>query len=257
MIDIHIQQKLREQYNPDGSQLRSLQLRIFDILKEFDAICKKYNIPYWLDSGTLLGAVRHGGFIPWDDDIDVCVLKQDQKRLRHAMQKELNPMLKYVDEKAYKPYPRKWARIVRNIEGEDPCKNTVWLDIFIMEYGDKDLYNIVNKTYGKCYRRHTGIIKENKWKSLVVSCLYPLSWVFMQCVRYYGRCFRRETIIFDYGCVFSSIRKSKDVFPLSNVEFENETFNAPHNYDGYLQGIYGDYMKIPSEQLRVSHNVCN
>ena len=86
MIDIDIQQQLREQYNPDGSQLRLLQLRILDILKEFDAICKKYNIPYWLDSGTLLGAARHGGFIPWDDDIDVCILKKDQKRLRQAMQ---------------------------------------------------------------------------------------------------------------------------------------------------------------------------
>lgn len=254
MIDIHIQQKLREQYNPNGSQLRLLQLRILDILKEFDAICKKYNIPYWLDSGTLLGAARHGGFIPWDDDIDVCILKKDQKRLRHAMQKELNPTLKYVDEHTHKSYPRKWARIVRNIEGENPCKNTVWMDIFIMEYGNKDLYDIVNRTYGKCYRRYTGLIKESPWKRLITHCFYPLSWCFMQCARFYGRCFCRKTVIFDYGCVFSSIRKTKDIFPLSHIEFENENFSAPQNYEGYLQGLYGDYMRIPSELSRVSHN---
>ena len=70
MIDASLQEKLRSQYNPDDSPLRTLQLQMLDILIEFDRICKKHNIRYWLDAGTLLGAVRHGGFIPWDDDLD-------------------------------------------------------------------------------------------------------------------------------------------------------------------------------------------
>lgn len=75
MIDNDTQLTLRAQFNPDGSSLRNLQLQLVDILIEFDRICRKNNIDYWLDSGSLLGAARHGGFIPWDDDLDVCVLK--------------------------------------------------------------------------------------------------------------------------------------------------------------------------------------
>ena len=116
MIEERIQQQLREKYNPDGSVLRNMQLQLLDILKEFDAICQKHHIPYWLDSGTLIGAVRHGGFVPWDDDVDVCVLKKDQKRIRQIMQQELGASLKYMDEKVDSTYPRKWARIVKTMD---------------------------------------------------------------------------------------------------------------------------------------------
>ena len=85
MIDESLHNKLRSEYNPDGSILRTVQLNLLDILIEFDRICRKHHIDYWLEYGTLLGAERHGGFIPWDDDLDVSILKKDKKRLERAI----------------------------------------------------------------------------------------------------------------------------------------------------------------------------
>lgn len=80
MIDIELQKKLRAEYNPDGSLLRRQQMRMLEILLHIDKICKENNIPYWLSSGTLLGAVRHEGFIPWDDDVDIEMMREDYLR---------------------------------------------------------------------------------------------------------------------------------------------------------------------------------
>lgn len=88
MIDPKLQQELREKYNPDGSDLRRAQLRMTEMLVFLDKVCTIYNLRYWLDSGTLLGAVRHGGFIPWDDDTDVCMPVEDLHKLRKIMATE-------------------------------------------------------------------------------------------------------------------------------------------------------------------------
>ena len=73
----------------EKSVLRRLQQTEFEILKEFDRICKKHNIQYFLDSGTALGAARHKGFIPWDDDIDVGMLRSDYEHFLEICPKEL------------------------------------------------------------------------------------------------------------------------------------------------------------------------
>ncbi|MBR2061575.1 MAG: LicD family protein, partial [Tidjanibacter sp.] len=72
---------LRARYNPDGSALRRDQLELLRMLQVVAEICQKHNISWWLSSGTLLGAARHGGFIPWDDDMDIVLLRKDYKRL--------------------------------------------------------------------------------------------------------------------------------------------------------------------------------
>ena len=89
MIDKLLQAQLRFKYNPDGSLLREHQLRMLEMLDYFDKLCKKNGIRYWLSSGTCLGAIRHGGFIPWDDDVDIEMLRSDYIKLEKIF-KETN-----------------------------------------------------------------------------------------------------------------------------------------------------------------------
>ena len=72
-------------YNPEGSQLRKDQKEMVKVLVDFAEICEKHNISWWLCSGTLLGAARHKGFIPWDDDLDVSMLEEDYRKLEKVL----------------------------------------------------------------------------------------------------------------------------------------------------------------------------
>ena len=82
-------EELRARFNPDGSPLRRQQLVMLEMVTVLDKICKKHDIPYFLYGGTLLGAFRHNGFIPWDDDLDVAMMRQDYKRLMKVLPAEL------------------------------------------------------------------------------------------------------------------------------------------------------------------------
>lgn len=111
MIDDKLQQELRAKYNPEGSQLRQHQLRTLEILKVVDSICKTNNINYWLSSGTLLGAVRHKGFIPWDDDIDIEMLRDDFKKFNEVIPQYLPDNLKLQNHQTDKCYYWPFAKV--------------------------------------------------------------------------------------------------------------------------------------------------
>ena len=83
-----LDRELHAKHNPEGSMLRNYQLRLLKLLKDFDALCRENGLRYWLSSGTLLGAVRHGGFIPWDDDIDVEMPWDDYVKLMKVFRED-------------------------------------------------------------------------------------------------------------------------------------------------------------------------
>ena len=101
MIDKKIQENLRMRFNPDNSVLRKHQLRMLDMLIYFDNFCRKHNLKYWLSSGTLIGAVRHQGFIPWDDDVDVEMLREDYLKMLELLKETDRFILQTKDNDEY------------------------------------------------------------------------------------------------------------------------------------------------------------
>ena len=92
-------------FNPEGSVLRLHQMKMLRILEFVDRVCRKHGIRYWLSSGTLLGAVRHGGFIPWDDDMDIEMLLTElaDQQLRLDILKRTSEIRKRIIDKAFEP----------------------------------------------------------------------------------------------------------------------------------------------------------
>lgn len=257
-------------YNGDGTNLRKAQLKMLDILIEFDKICRKNNIEYWLDSGTLLGAVRHGGFIPWDDDMDICVMRKDYKKLRKVLQKELPNNLVFVDWKNEKNFFDHCGRIkdnstcVNNINYAFQDNKGVYLDILIVEeVPSMKVKMFVEKYYGRVFRQlhHFGkVIYKSKLKQylvyLLALLLSPIAYGSVFLLRIYAKFFSGEKLGFVYAISFPSKRFRSEIFPCVEIEFEGHKFLAPNNFDSYLTHIYGDYMKIPKlEDRQITHEI--
>lgn len=271
MIDQELQNQLKEAYNSEGTELRDLQHVLIDLLVEFDRICRLSGIPYWIDDGTLLGAVRHGGFIPWDDDIDVCVRREDLGRLYKAMQENLKEPYRYYATLKTPKY--RWPqhrfvnsnvavnRLLTYVEGrknkrirQETLKMYVWLDIWVQCNGCLKVKNFIDSFYGVFLRRKIRYIEDGKAKRLLSVVCFPFARVFVAIARFTGKLFHHDTLINDYGvCTTYSVRKTNEVYPLVDIEFEGHMVSAPGNADAYLKRLYGDYMTIPSEKCRATH----
>jgi phosphorylcholine metabolism protein LicD len=179
MIDPKIQAELRAKYNPDGSPMRELQLRTLDILKYIDELCQKHDIKYWLSSGNCIGLVRHGGFIPWDYDVDVEMLREDYLKFEKVF-KETDDFLQYKtydDEKDFPPsaFGKLTQNQLEKIEGTIPKDSKV--QEFIPEIIKKDFsekidwnYNTVLSTVQKfdiLRPKHPELKMKDFWQALL------------------------------------------------------------------------------------------
>lgn len=218
--------------------LRKVQEGDALLLAIVDCICRKNHLTYWMDSGTLLGAVRHGGFIPWDDDIDICMPREDYSKALTILLMELEEYGIKVEEKKSEPM----ARIGIGYKHE---QTGIWIDIFpvdgcrIMLGGgaDEDLQcNIA--AYRKKYvqvkeRCAQSRIQEIKEKFIPELCkMSEAKSVF----------YTPEFISYFLGW------NCNDIFPLKEITFEHFSFYAPCNTDVYLRALYGaGYMEFPKD----------
>lgn len=254
--------------------LKEIQECELNILKDVVALFDQNNIIYLLAYGTMLGTVRHKGFIPWDDDIDIFVPRDDYERLKKILQKSGTGVerLSYgiPGDKGY-PYPYiKITDISTHVSDENILENFklhVWIDIFPLDHVPNErssalkivdktgilmrmlglkittttnngLKNVVKGFLGSLLGGYKGIAKIIDARAAVINRKYATSKAMGNIVwPQYKKDF------FD----------SDMLFPVVSSAFCDAKFNIPKNYDKHLNYIYGDYMQLPPEDKRQRH----
>ncbi len=269
----------------DEEQLKLAQKAGLRLLLEIDRLSESYGFNYFLDSGTLIGAVRHRGFIPWDDDVDIAMKRADFERFL-SVKDELNEGFElvmpdgYADGKAFYDFT---PRIIymgsrRHEEDEESAYyggklNHLWMDIFILdELPDNALSAFVIRflqkfVYGLAMSRRYRIDYESYgfMEKLEVKLLQALGKLFaldrifsMQeriSERYNGRGMRAYYYSnYQPDYLYVSVERSL-VESIERMGFEGHELSVPSGYDRILDTVYGDYMKLPPKEKQVpSHH---
>ncbi len=248
--------------------LKDLQKIELEILLEVDRICKKHKINYFLVSGTLLGAIRHKGFIPWDDDIDICMPFKDYKKFCKVCKKELNK--NYFLQNYETDYINKWCAKVRKNRTtaiENGYKNSgihqgVWIDIFPLigiKNDEKWLKKAKNKSdFSKQFlRKRYGASGEFSTLSFEKKFLKFLPFRFVRFLvdiilsSVFKSHKKYEYCTYLWGdCKITPRFKSDLFYERCEIVFEGYSFYAPKNWDKYLTQVYGDYMTPPPIENR-------
>lgn len=251
-----------QEYNREKTSLRDLQLRMLDMLKFIDDICKKNNISYWLSSGTLLGAIRHKGFIPWDDDCDIEMLREDYDKLIKILKNDPNGKYVIQTTETDRDYLYPFAKL-RDLSTILVCDENIYdsnkyrgafIDIFPLESYPFWILRFCAGIQYKILFPLYAFLKGNKaaqvLKYFVVNFLFPL-------IRFLSKK-KRDYYTHTLGVPFYLKRRYKmDIYPLISIEFENYNFPSPNDYDSYLKNLYGNYNKIPPINERHTHNFNN
>ena len=246
------------------------RIMMFDILKDIDSFCRKEGINYSLGEGSLIGAIRHHGMIPWDDDIDLLMLRNDYERFKssyHSDKYVLQPYdynlnswflcLKVVN-------PKTIIRI--NETGDEPYG--LWVTVFPIDNApdnDKEVYKMdANiKKYMRLFRiRNSAWAKGNIIREFLFSIIHLLLLPFSkdywhekaerEMTKYNDlKTTRRGSFAFWGANHHAWVCSSKAFEEYMDVPFEGENFSIIKGYDEYLRCQYGDYMTLPPKEAQV------
>ncbi len=259
----------------DSQMLRKLQLTELELLKEADRICRKNHIHYNIIAGTLLGAVRHGGFIPWDDDADIALLRPEYEKFRLACKRDLDKeRFEFQDDRNTKGYRWGYGKLrmkntlfLREHQEHMPYFQGVFIDVFPLDsVPDNYLLRSIKNFECFCVRKilwsKVGKIAD---KSLFKRGLYGILDKIPEKVilRYFhsmiARGERRKTgvvriLLFPTpNRFFGYLRRWYE--HSQTILFENVPFPGIEDYDGYLSFKFGEYMKLPKKSGRKVHPV--
>lgn len=254
MIDPAVQAGLRERFNPEGSPLRRHQLLMLEMLKKIDRLCRDNGINYWLSSGTCIGALRHGGFIPWDDDVDIEMFEEDFIKLRQLMSSAPLPDMVWQDADSDRDYVQPFAKIRdTNTEiSEDPFLDRnyrfkgVFIDVFALRPSSSYwLYRFCGKIQNVFLYR-AQYIPNRVLRHLILdfSRVFITKGVFrfLSAIARIGHKNRYRHLP---GTIYSKPRFKEDISSTRLVKFEDTCLPVPVNAEHYLEKIYGNYLTLP------------
>lgn len=247
-------------------ELKSIEL---DILKAIHQYCKANGIVYYLCGGTLLGAVRHSGFIPWDDDIDIYMPRPDYERFISCYKNKVHKVLTF---RSTRGYPLPFAKvcdcrtILKEKSGPDIPECGVFVDVFPLDglsnkketaswihKVSRDLLYLAGLAGAKLQPAHNikGVFKKT------ISYMLPQQWI-LRVIDTFSKRYSfsaSEFVGVTFGFYGDRETHKKSVFAESiDIEFEGMTFCAPKETDQYLKTLYGNYMELPPVEKRVTHH---
>lgn len=253
-------------------ELRKIQV---DILNKVADFCEENAIRYWIDCGTLLGAIRHKGYIPWDDDIDMGMLREDYEKFAALfnLQNERYQFLCYENNRDFHlPFAKVLdTSTVLYEPDERGAKISVNIDIFVYDNAPDDdtemkrMFDIRDKLLKihQIKQEHINL-KKNPCKGIVKVCrkaLYtiahpaPNGHYIAAIIENSKKYATEDTARVGDFSGFTNMVCNKRVFEkFVDVPFEGRSYKAPVGYDEWLRSFYGDYMQLPPEEEQVSHH---
>lgn len=253
-------------------EIRELQLLQLDVMKEIHEVCIKHKIEYYLIAGSILGAVRHGGFIPWDDDIDIAMMRPQYDKFRRVFFEEFDQtryfLQDYDTDKEHRPALMRFCikGTIQDLPYEyhlKNCKNT-YIDIFPLDNvpnGEKKrkIHAFLNRICDKLLIKKLYITSNKGWNEKVywiVCKILPLNLIRnmkVRCMKMYNndhRCYAVCSMESHYSYEKQTMDKSIYGKP-TLIKFEDTYFYGPEKTEEYLMKLYGiNYMQIPSEDKR-------
>ena len=257
----------------DSKMLFKLHNIHIEILDEIVKICDRNKLDYCLIGGTLLGAIRHKGFIPWDDDLDIAMPRDSYNKFILLCKFELGKEFLLDSFIKNRGYSFSFIKIRKRntiyeetfLQNRDVPKG-VWVDIFPLDnvkHQESNLQviqaKLTNRVKGfimikqnyKNYYSLKSFILFNLFRVISVRAAFKIQEKVMtfwnnKKTRYFAN------LGSNYNYVKQTIPKDK-YYPFVKVEFEGKLYNAPHDWDYILQRIYGDYMQLPPIKERVTH----
>jgi len=245
--------ELRANYNPVGSLTWQMQERMLEVLKVVDGICQKYNIPYWLSGGSMLGAVRHGGFIPWDDDLDIEMLRPDFERLMKILPKELPGHLALQWHTTDENYFFQFAKVrdknsqlfERNGYDKVWKEHGIWVDIFPLERVPLWVHKLSNLTFGHTYKMMRTAEDPTKVMGKVRALAALNRNIIFPVLRVMAKMLPTKYYDFGLGIPYYEKCLKEDFLPVRYVPYEHLKAPIMKEAEKCLAFRYGDYMQLP------------